>query len=85
MMARRSFLAASAAGSVLAASSGTFGQAGGQTVTPAAAKTGYAPVNGLKLYYEIHDTGEPLVLLRGGLGSTEMVGDALRLLARRGA
>jgi len=54
-------------------------------VTPAAAKTGYAPVNGLKLYYEIHGTGEPLVLLRGGLGSTEMVGDALRLLARRGA
>jgi len=53
-------------------------------VTPAAAKTGYAPVNGLKLYYEIHGTGEPLVLLRG-LGSTEMVGDALRLLARRGA
>ena len=24
--------------------------------------TGYAPVNGLKMYYEIHGTGEPLVL-----------------------
>ncbi len=29
----------------------------------------YAPVNGLKLYYEIHGSGSPLVLLHGG-GST---------------
>lgn len=29
----------------------------------------YATVNGLKLYYEIHGTGKPLVLLHGG-GST---------------
>jgi pimeloyl-ACP methyl ester carboxylesterase len=27
--------------------------------------TGYAPVNGLKMYYEIHGKGEPLVLLHG--------------------
>jgi pimeloyl-ACP methyl ester carboxylesterase len=27
--------------------------------------TGYAPVNGLKMYYEIHGTGEPVVLLHG--------------------
>ena len=27
--------------------------------------TGYAPVNGLKIYYEIHGSGEPLVLLHG--------------------
>jgi len=27
--------------------------------------TGYAPVNGLKMYYEIHGSGEPLVLLPG--------------------
>jgi hypothetical protein len=26
--------------------------------------TGYAPVNGLKMYYEIHGSGPPLVLLR---------------------
>ena len=37
------------------------GQAGTPTV-----KTGYAPVNGLRLYYEIHGTGEPLILLHGG-------------------
>ena len=27
--------------------------------------TGYAPVNGLKIYYEIHGEGEPVVLLHG--------------------
>lgn len=29
------------------------------------AVTGYAPVNGLKMYYEIHGKGEPVVLLHG--------------------
>src|SRR4051812_26686319 len=29
----------------------------------------YADVNGLKMYYEIHGTGQPLVLIHGG-GST---------------
>lgn len=28
----------------------------------------YAEVNGINLYYEIHGTGRPLVLLHGGLG-----------------
>src|SRR3954452_23274485 len=27
--------------------------------------TGYAPVHGLKMYYEIHGSGEPVVLLHG--------------------
>ena len=27
--------------------------------------TGYAPVNGVKMYYEIHGNGEPVVLLHG--------------------
>jgi pimeloyl-ACP methyl ester carboxylesterase len=31
--------------------------------------SGYAPVNGLKMYYEIHGSGMPLVLIHGG-GST---------------
>lgn len=31
--------------------------------------SGYAPVNGLKMYYEIHGAGTPLVLIHGG-GST---------------
>ena len=27
--------------------------------------TGYAPVSGLKMYYEIHGSGEPVVMLHG--------------------
>src|SRR5258708_23241873 len=52
-----------------------------QTRTTIAAKTGYAPPNGLSLYYEIHGTGEPLILLHGGLGATEMFGEILPLLS----
>ena len=35
-------------------------------------KSGYVKANGLKYYYEITGKGEPLVLLHGGLGSTDM-------------
>lgn len=45
-------------------------------------RSGYAPVNGLQLYYEIHGAGEPLVLLHGGLGMTGMFGELLPLLAQ---
>ena len=33
--------------------------------------TGYAPVNGLRMYYEVHGAGRPLVLLHGGLMTIE--------------
>jgi pimeloyl-ACP methyl ester carboxylesterase len=52
-----------------------------QTQPATAVKTGYAPVNGLKMYYEIHGVGEPLILLHGGLGSSEMFGEVLPLLS----
>lgn len=32
-------------------------------------QTGYAPVNGLQMYYELHGAGNPLVLLHGGLSA----------------
>jgi pimeloyl-ACP methyl ester carboxylesterase len=41
----------------------------------------YAPVNGLKLYYEIQGTGQPLVLLHGGLGGTSMFAELMPALA----
>jgi hypothetical protein len=41
----------------------------------------YASVNGLELYYEIHGTGDPLVLVHGGLGSIDMYTGLLPVLA----
>ena len=37
------------------------------TTTPA--QTGYVAVNGLKMYYEVHGTGQPLVLLHGAFSA----------------
>jgi pimeloyl-ACP methyl ester carboxylesterase len=45
------------------------------------AKGNYAFVNGLKMYYEIHGTGKPLVLLHGGLGVIGMFEQILPALA----
>lgn len=41
----------------------------------------YADVNGLRMYYETHGSGRPLILLHGGLGSGEMFGPILPTLA----
>ena len=43
----------------------------------------YAEVNGLHLYYETYGAGRPLILLHGGLGSGEMFGPVLPMLAER--
>lgn len=47
-------------------------------------QTGFAPVNGLQMYYEIHGQGKPLVLVHGG-GSTigTTFGNILPLLAKQ--
>jgi pimeloyl-ACP methyl ester carboxylesterase len=42
----------------------------------------YANVNGIRLYYQIHGKGRPLILLHGGLGAIEMFGPNLAELAR---
>jgi pimeloyl-ACP methyl ester carboxylesterase len=42
---------------------------------------GYALINGLNLYYEIHGSGEPLVLLPGGFMTVEAMGDIVPQLA----
>jgi len=78
MRLRKSILATSTAGIILAASALAFAQKS----TPDAARTGYAPVNGLKLYYEIHGTGEPLILLHGGVVGITMFGPNLAALSQ---
>jgi len=62
----------------MAASANAFEEAG----MTSSVKSGYAPVNGLKLYYELHGTGEPLILLHGGLGSIEMLAELLPAFSR---
>ena len=42
----------------------------------------YADVNGIRLYYEIRGSGRPLVLLHGGLGSSDMFGPNLEALGK---
>src|SRR6478752_5846239 len=41
----------------------------------------YADISGLHMYYEMHGSGRPLVLLHGGLGSGEMFGPTTAMLA----
>src|SRR5215204_5241697 len=45
-------------------------------------QTGYAPVNGLNIYYEIHGTGEPLVLLHGAYMTIDAMGEVVPELAK---
>lgn len=47
-------------------------------------KTGYAPTNGISMYYEIYGTGAPLILIHGG-GSTIQTsfGRIIPILAQR--
>ncbi len=50
---------------------------------PASIKSGYAPVSGVNLYYEIHGTGEPLILLRGGVVGIDTFGPNLPALSQQ--
>jgi pimeloyl-ACP methyl ester carboxylesterase len=45
-------------------------QSNGQQGKPAA--SGYAPVNGIKVYYEVYGEGRPIVLLHGAFYTIEM-------------
>src|SRR5713101_1011284 len=53
-----------------------------QNATAKPSKSGHAAVNGLNYYYAVYGTGEPLLLLHGGLGQSEMFGPNLTKLAQ---
>lgn len=89
-MLRRTFVGLVAtAGTMLATRTAALAQTGGAATTTTAGDdmastgvtSGYAPVNGLQLYYEIHGAGEPLVLLHGAYGTIDMWGPILSALA----
>jgi len=77
-MLRRTFVASVAAsGFVLVASKLGLAQtetpsSEGPDMTKTAGETGYAPVNGLQMYYEIYGGGRvPLLLLHGAFSNIE--------------
>jgi len=53
-----------------------------QTAMPKPTKSGHAAVNGVNYYYAVYGTGEPLLLLHGGMGQIEMFGPNLAKLAQ---
>jgi len=48
---------------------------------PKPTRNGHVAVNGVNYYYAVYGTGEPLLLLHGGLGQIEMFGRNLTKLA----
>ena len=44
--------------------------------------SGYAPVNGLQMYYEVHGDGEPLVLIHGAYAPLSMWGPVMAGLSQ---
>ncbi|PWT70434.1 MAG: alpha/beta hydrolase [Bacteroidetes bacterium] len=59
---------------------------GGSKQNPASIapyKSGYAPVNGLKLYYEIYGNGKPMILMHGAFGAIDMFAPILPILSEK--
>jgi pimeloyl-ACP methyl ester carboxylesterase len=47
---------------------------------PKAEQSGFAPVNGIKIWYASFGRGEPVILLHGGLANSDYWGDQVRAL-----
>jgi alpha-beta hydrolase superfamily lysophospholipase len=51
-------------------------------VLPQADRSGYAPVNGVKLWYAVFGRGQPVILLHGGLANSNYWGNQVPVLAK---
>jgi pimeloyl-ACP methyl ester carboxylesterase len=49
---------------------------------PKAMQSGYAPVNGVKIWYAAFGRGEPVILLHGGLANADYWGNQVRALQK---
>lgn len=48
---------------------------------PAAGREGEAPVNGIKIWHAVYGSGEPVLMLHGGLGNSNYWGNQISTLA----
>ncbi len=89
-MKRRTFVAGGTAAGLslvsgkagMAQDAGTATPAGDEAMTQTGVESGTVPVNGLEMYYEIHGTGEPLVLVHGGLQTIDLMAEFVADLAQ---
>jgi pimeloyl-ACP methyl ester carboxylesterase len=49
---------------------------------PQAAESGYAPVNGIQMYYAVYGAGDPILLIHGGLGHADIWANQVSELAK---
>lgn len=49
---------------------------------PQAARSGYAPIHGVKIWYAVFGKGQPVILLHGGLANSNYWGKQISLLAQ---
>jgi len=49
---------------------------------PKAAQSGYAPINGVRIWYAAFGRGEPVILLHGGLANADYWGNQVRELQK---
>jgi pimeloyl-ACP methyl ester carboxylesterase len=78
----RSTLIALVATALIAAPITAIAQEATMPALPTPTESGYADVNGVKIWYQTYGEGEPLVLLHGGFGTVEMFGPNIELLAQ---
>jgi pimeloyl-ACP methyl ester carboxylesterase len=80
-MSRRTLVLIAAAAAI-AFSAAVVAQEDPQTQLPTPTRSGYAPVNGVEVYYQVYGEGEPLILLHGGLLTIESFGANIAALAQ---
>jgi pimeloyl-ACP methyl ester carboxylesterase len=51
-------------------------------VLPQAKQSGYAPVNGIRIWYAKYGRGEPVILLHGGVANANYWGEQVPVLAK---
>lgn len=50
---------------------------------PKAERSGYAPINGIKIWYAVYGHGSPVILLHGGLANSNYWGNQVPVLAKQ--